>query len=63
VRHRKVIPLRRRILTLIAVASAITYLDRVCLSAAAPSIMAELRLSNMQMGYIFGVFSVSYGIF
>lgn len=61
--NRTAIPLRHRILTLIALASAITYLDRVCLSAAAPSMMAELRLSTMQMGYVFGVFSISYGIF
>lgn len=60
---RTVFPLRNRILTLIALASAITYLDRVCLSAAAPSLMAALGLSNMQMGYVFGVFSISYGIF
>lgn len=60
---RTAIPLRNRILTLVALASAITYLDRVCLSAAAPSMMAALGLSNMQMGYVFGVFSISYGIF
>lgn len=59
----RTIPLRNRILTLIAFASAITYLDRVCLSAAAPSMMTELHLSSMQMGYVFGVFSISYGIF
>jgi sugar phosphate permease len=57
------IPLRNRIAVLIALASAITYLDRVCLSAAAPAMMSALGLTNMQMGYVFSVFSVSYGIF
>ena len=61
--HRTAIPLRNRILALIALASAITYLDRVCLSAAVPAMMAELGISNLQMGYIFGVFAISYGIF
>ncbi len=60
---RTAVPLRNRILTLVALASAITYLDRVCLSAAAPAMMAALGLSNIQMGYVFGVFSISYGIF
>jgi MFS family permease len=61
--QRHPIPLRNRIAVLIALASGITYLDRVCLSTAAPAIMAALRLSNMQMGYVFSVFSVSYGLF
>jgi MFS transporter, ACS family, glucarate transporter len=56
------IPLRYRILMLIAFTSAITYLDRVCLSAAAPFMMVSLGLSNMQMGYLFAVFSISYGV-
>src|SRR5437763_1425709 len=46
-----------------ALASGITYLDRVCLSAAAPAITAELGLSNMQMAYVFSVFALSYGLF
>ncbi len=57
------VPLRHCILILIALASGITYLDRVCLSAATPSIMAALGLSSMQMGYVFSVFDVAYGIF
>jgi ACS family glucarate transporter-like MFS transporter len=57
------IPLRNKVAALIALASGITYLDRVCLSAAAPAMMSGLRLTNMQMGYVFSVFAVSYGIF
>jgi MFS transporter, ACS family, glucarate transporter len=57
------VPLRHRVLILVALASAITYLDRVCLSAAAPAIMHDLGLSNIQMGYAFSVFPLAYGIF
>lgn len=57
------VPLRNRVLLLITLASGITYLDRVCLSAAAPAIMRDLRLSNIQMGYAFSVFSLAYGVF
>ncbi len=42
--------------------AAITYLDRVCISVAAPSIMSELGLTNIQMGYVFGTFAVAYGL-
>jgi MFS transporter, ACS family, glucarate transporter len=57
------VSLRNRVLLLVALASGITYLDRVCLSAAAPAIMRDLRLSSIQMGYAFSVFSLAYGIF
>ncbi|MGC2400251.1 MAG: MFS transporter [Acidobacteriaceae bacterium] len=57
------VSLRNRVLLLVTFASGITYLDRVCLSAAAPAIMRDLRLSSIQMGYAFSVFSLAYGIF
>jgi MFS family permease len=41
----------------------LTYLDRICLSAAAPGISADLGLSNMQMGVVFSIFALSYAIF
>lgn len=44
-------------------AAFITYLDRVCISAAAPSITAELNLSTTQMGYVFSIFALAYGVF
>ena len=56
------IPLRSRILTLVALAAGITYLDRICISVAAPSIMRDLHLTKIQMGYAFGIFPVAYGI-
>ena len=52
-----------RVLVLAFFASAVTYLDRVAISAAAPRMMSELGLSAMQMGYVFGVFQAAYGLF
>ena len=41
----------------------ITYIDRVCISQAAPSIRADLGFTEKQMGWIFGAFSVAYALF
>jgi MFS family permease len=54
---------RYRVLLLAFLITGITYLDRVCMAAAAPVIIRDLRLSNMQMGYVFGVFALAYGLF
>jgi len=43
--------------------SFITYLDRICLSAAAPRISRDLGLTDMQMGYVFSIFALSYALF
>jgi ACS family glucarate transporter-like MFS transporter len=53
---------RNRILLLLFLVTALNYLGRTCVSAAAPLIMRDLRLSNIQMGYVFGVFALSYGL-
>jgi len=42
---------------------AIAYLDRVCISIAAPSIKAELGISDTQMGFVFSAFTLSYALF
>jgi MFS family permease len=54
---------RRSALLLGFLMAAIMYLDRVCISVAAPAISKELRLSDMQMGYVFSVFALAYAIF
>src|SRR5207248_6062657 len=54
---------RTRVLLLVLMATGITYLDRVCISAAAPSITRDLGLSTIQMGFVFSVFALSYGLF
>jgi MFS family permease len=53
---------QRRVLALVFSAAFITYLDRVCLSAAAPSIRAGLGLSQVEMGYVFSIFNLAYGL-
>src|SRR5687768_4500867 len=42
---------------------AIAYLDRVCISTAAPAIKSELGLSDAQMGFVFSAFTLSYALF
>jgi ACS family glucarate transporter-like MFS transporter len=43
--------------------SIITYIDRVCISQAAPDIQKDLGLSKQQMGYAFSAFALSYALF
>ncbi len=54
---------RQRVLLFGFLVSFLTYLDRVCISAAAPSMRDDLGLSAMQMGYVFSIFALAYGIF
>ena len=44
-------------------AMAVAYLDRVCISTAAPSIQADLGLSDLQMGTVFSAFTLTYALF
>ncbi|MGA7521286.1 MAG: MFS transporter [Acidobacteriaceae bacterium] len=46
----------------LAVIGAISYLDRVNLSIAAPSIAHEFHLSNVRLGLVFSAFNIGYGI-
>ena len=47
-----------------AVALAIvTYIDRVCISQAAPLITRDLGLTKSQMGYVFSAFVLAYSLF
>lgn len=41
----------------------ITYIDRVCISQAAGDIQRDLGLSREQMGLVFAVFTLAYGLF
>ena len=43
--------------------SVITYIDRVCISQAAPIMRRELGLSAVQMGSIFAAFAWAYALF
>jgi MFS family permease len=44
-------------------AMAVAYLDRVCISTAAPSVKADLGLSDAQMGLVFSAFTLAYALF
>jgi ACS family glucarate transporter-like MFS transporter len=43
--------------------AVVTYIDRVCISFAAPFISVDLHLSDVQMGYAFSAFAWTYALF
>src|SRR5262245_59551004 len=43
--------------------AAITYLDRIRISAAAPFIMEDLDLSVLEMSLVFSAFTLAYSLF
>jgi sugar phosphate permease len=43
--------------------AVIQYVDRVCISQAAPGISADLHLTKEQMGWVFSVFALAYALF
>jgi MFS family permease len=54
---------RSRVLAFAFLLAVVTYLDRICISAAAPAIMADLDLSFVQMGIVFSAFTLAYSLF
>src|SRR5439155_4587727 len=54
---------RVRVLVFAFLLTVITYLDRICISAAAPFIMADLHLTVLQMSVVFSAFTLAYSIF
>src|SRR5262245_23790540 len=54
---------RFRLLHLTFLLSIITYIDRVCISTAAPSIRSELGLTPDEMGWVFSAFVIAYAVF
>ena len=54
---------RGRVLTFAFLLAVITYLDRICISAAAPAIMRDLGLSVEQMSVVFSAFTLAYSVF
>ena len=54
---------RRVVLFFAATLAIITYVDRVCISQAAPAMQAELGLTKVQMGYAFAAFGWAYALF
>jgi len=54
---------RHGVLGFTLVLTAIAYLDRVCISTAAPGMKAELGISDIEMGYVFSAFTLAYAVF
>ena len=54
---------RARVLAFAFALTAITYLDRICISAAAPFIMRDLSLSALEMSFVFSAFTLAYSLF
>jgi len=54
---------RGRVLSFAFFLAVVTYLDRICISAAAPSIMADLNLDMIQMSVVFSAFTLAYSLF
>ena len=54
---------RYRVVAFTMSLAALTYLDRVCISILTPSIMRDLRLSGLQMSYVFSSFTFAYALF
>ena len=53
----------RVVLALLCILYLIMFVDRVNISAAAPLIKADLRLSNTQLGWAFSAFAIPYALF
>ena len=60
---RPITRVRYRVVAFTMTLAAITYLDRVCISILAPKIMRDLRLTGIQMSYVFSAFTLAYAIF
>jgi len=54
---------RYRVVAFAVGLAGITYLDRICISTVAPSIMRDLALSKLEMSYVFSAFAVAYALF
>src|SRR4051794_32757451 len=54
---------RNRVLVLLFLLSIITYMDRVCIGLAGKRIQADLGLDEAQLGWVLGIFALSYALF
>jgi MFS family permease len=54
---------RSRVLAMTVVLAFLTYMDRVCISVTAPAIIRDLRLTTIQMGFVFSSFTAAYALF
>ena len=56
-------PVRYRVVAAAVALAGVTYLDRVCVGVLAPSIMAGLHITPVEMSFVFSAFAASYALF
>ena len=54
---------RHVMMVFVATLAVITFVDRVCISQAAPDIRRDLGLDEKQMGMLFSAFALAYALF
>jgi len=54
---------RYKVVGLLIVLFAITYIDRVCISVAGPRMQADLHIDPIGWGWVTGIFTLSYALF
>src|SRR6187402_2817520 len=54
---------RYRVVALATTLAMVTYLDRVAIGTLAPAIRKDLGLTAVEMGWVFTVFQLAYGLF
>lgn len=54
---------RHRVLVLLILLFAITYIDRVCISVAGPRMQEDLQIDPVRWGWVTAIFTLSYALF
>ncbi len=54
---------RYQVLAFAVALAAVTYLDRVCIARAENQMRRDLKLTKMQMSFVFGAFTIAYALF
>src|SRR5439155_16800887 len=56
-------PVRYLVIVFAVALAVVTYIDRVCISQAAPLMSRDLKFSTQQMGYVFSAFVLAHALF
>jgi predicted MFS family arabinose efflux permease len=57
------LPTRYRVISLMMALGGVTYLDRACIAILTPDIKRDLGIDDVQMSYVFSVFTLTYALF
>jgi MFS transporter, ACS family, glucarate transporter len=63
VADRRGVRLRYTVVVVICLLTVISYIDRVCIAVSGPYLASDLKLTDSQMGLVYGAFILSYGLF